>query len=330
MLFVSPDMEGVSMNYVDIILLLVIALAVWGGWKKGFILGSINLLVWIGSLLAGFFFYQYLGNFLKTSFPSLGVWTLPLAFLSVIIFSRIVLGLVFNFILKRTPQETHAHGINRFFGIIPGIVNGVIYATILAALLLSVPLMNPISAKTKESFLADRLALNIGWLDDQLAPIFDEAVRKSLSRTTIEPKSDETVSLNFSVKDARPRSDLEMEMLRLVNEERIKRGLKALKFDPQLVPVARAHSQDMFARSYFSHYTPEGKDPFDRMKSAGIKYYTAGENLALGPTLKICHEGLMNSPGHRANILNPSYGRMGIGILDGGSYGLMISQEFRN
>jgi uncharacterized protein YkwD len=66
------------------------------------------------------------------------------------------------------------------------------------------------------------------------------------------------------------------------------------------------------------------------MRSANVKFLTAGENLALGRTLKICHEGLMNSPGHRANILNPSFGRLGIGIMDGGIYGLMISQEFRN
>ena len=68
------------MNYVDIFLLLVMVLAVWAGWKRGFIIGSINLIVWIGSLLAGFFFYQYAGNFLKQVFPRLGEWTLPLAF----------------------------------------------------------------------------------------------------------------------------------------------------------------------------------------------------------------------------------------------------------
>lgn len=322
--------EGGFMNYVDIILLMVIALAVWGGWKKGFILGSINLVVWIGSLLAGFFFYQHLGNLLNAWFPNLGVWTWPLSFLVIIIFSRIILGLIFNSLLRRTPDNAHTHGANRFFGLIPGFVNGVIYATIIAAVLLSIPLMNQLSSKTRESVLADQLAVNIGWLDNQLAPIFDDAVKKTLSRTSGNPKSDETVELYFSVKNAKPRADLELKMLELVNQERTSRGLKALKFDEQLVPVARAHSQDMFARSYFSHYTPEGKDPFDRMKAAGIKYYSAGENLALGPTLKICHDGLMKSPGHRANILNPSYGRLGIGILDGGSYGFMISQEFRN
>lgn len=260
----------------------------------------------------------------------MGVWTLPIAFFSVIVLSRIFLGFIFNTILHKTPQQAHAHGVNRALGILPGFINGVIYTTIIAALLLTVPLMYGITEKAKESALTKRLAVSVGWLDDKLSPIFDEAVNRSLSGTTVKPESDETVTLNFKVADAKARPDLEMKMLDLVNQERTKRGLKPVKWDPELVPVARAHSQDMFARGYFSHYSPEGKDPFDRMKKAGIKYFSAGENLALGPTLKICHEGLMNSPGHRANILNPSYGRLGIGILDGGAYGLMISQEFRN
>jgi uncharacterized protein YkwD len=146
----------------------------------------------------------------------------------------------------------------------------------------------------------------------------------------VEPESEESVDLNFTVSNSTPRPDLEAQMLVLVNQERTSRGLKLLVADPQLVPVARLHSQDMFRRGYFSHYTPEGKDPFERMKVYGIQYMAAGENLALGQTLRICHEGLMKSPGHRANILNPAYGRLGIGIMDGGAYGIMISQEFRN
>jgi uncharacterized protein YkwD len=84
----------------------------------------------------------------------------------------------------------------------------------------------------------------------------------------------------------------------------------------------------MFKRGYFAHVTPEGVDPFQRMDAAGIHYVTAGENLALAPTLDIAHDGLMNSPGHRANILNPAYRKVGIGVLDGGVYGEMFVQEF--
>ena len=329
-LIVQKLLKRICMNYVDVLLLIVIALAIWAGWKKGFILGTVNLLVWTGSLLSGFLLYQQMGGLLRNLIPGLGVWALPLGFFSVILITRILLAVLFNSFLHRTPAETHSHGINRFFGMIPGVVNGLIYATILVAILLSIPLMNQFSKQAKESRLVNSLAVNIGWIDDKLSPIFDDAIKQTLTSRTVQPETDETVKLNFKVSDAVPRPDLEAKMLVLVNEERTKRGLKPLVADPELVPVARAHSGDMFTRGYFSHYSPEGKDPFDRMKQAKIKYYSAGENLALGQTLKICHDGLMNSPGHRANILNPTYGRLGVGILDGGAYGLMISQEFRN
>jgi uncharacterized protein YkwD len=119
-------------------------------------------------------------------------------------------------------------------------------------------------------------------------------------------------------------------MLSWVNAERIKAGLNTLKADPELTAVGREHSVDMFQQGYFSHVSPGGKGPFDRMRNDGVQFTNAGENIALAPTLDIAHNGLMHSPGHRANILRPEFGRLGIGIVDGGKYGLMISQEFRN
>jgi uncharacterized protein YkwD len=76
--------------------------------------------------------------------------------------------------------------------------------------------------------------------------------------------------------------------------------------------------------------SPEGKDLGNRLQQARVRYLSAGENLALAPTLHSAHTGLMRSPGHRANILRPQFGRLGIGILDAGSHGLMVTQAFRN
>ena len=141
---------------------------------------------------------------------------------------------------------------------------------------------------------------------------------------------DERVELGFKVESVRARPDLEAQMLELVNAERAAAGLGPVAPDPELTEVARAHSADMFARGYFAHVSPDGLDPFDRMKRAGVTFRTAGENLALAPTVRIAHTGLMNSPGHRANILRPPFGRVGIGIMDGGRRGLMVTQNFRN
>lgn len=119
-------------------------------------------------------------------------------------------------------------------------------------------------------------------------------------------------------------------MLDLLNAERRAAGLAPLQPDPEATLLSRAHSQDMLSRRYFSHVTPQGRDPFERMQDAGLRFRAAGENLALAPSVERAHQGLMQSPGHRANILRPSFGRVGIGILDAGPNGLMVTQTFRN
>ena len=318
------------MNIIDALLVLTVALTMWAGWAKGFVSGIAGLAIWIGSLMAGFFFYQETGNLLQKAFPLLRVWSMPLAFLLNVFLARLLLSFALNCFIRHIPQETHLSMPNHLLGLLPGAVTGGIYATILAALLLNAPFSNEMLNKARESRIANKLGIQVAWLDEKFSPIFGEAAKETAKRIVVKPESGETVDLHYTVKTTRARPDLEAQMFVLVNEERTKRGLKPVVYDAALTPVARAHSTDMFARGYFSHYTPEKKDPFDRMDKAGVKFKTAGENLALGRTLKICHEGLMNSPGHKANILNPAFGRLGIGIMDGGIYGLMISQEFRN
>lgn len=319
------------MNLIDVLLLLIVALAMWAGWAKGFLLGITDLVIWLGSLLIGFLFYQNVAEGLHKLIPALGVWLFPIGFLLTVVLSRIILSLIFNPFIRRTDPDAHQSTANRALGVIPGLITGSVYAAIVAALLLSVPMWNGLAKEARESKIANQLGVQVAWLDEKFSPIFGEAAKETVNRLTVKPsESDETVDLHYTVKDPTVRPDLEAQMLQLVNQERTKRGLHPVVADPQLSVVARAHSTDMFARGYFSHYTPEKADPFDRMKKANVKFLAAGENLALGRTLKICHEGLMNSPGHRANILNPSFGRLGIGIMDGGIYGLMISQEFRN
>ena len=64
------------------------------------------------------------------------------------------------------------------------------------------------------------------------------------------------------------------------------------------------------------------------VRAAGARFAIIGENLALAPTTELAHRGLMDSPGHRANILSPQYGRVGIGVAEGGLHGKMFAQEF--
>ena len=121
---------------------------------------------------------------------------------------------------------------------------------------------------------------------------------------------------------------LEQEMLNLVNQERIFRGIPPLSPDMALVKAARLKSQDLIDNHYFDHQSPRYGSPADLLLSQGIRFSYAGENLAKVGTLERGHTGLMNSPGHRENILRPEFGKIGIGIIDRGRLGLMITQEF--
>lgn len=113
----------------------------------------------------------------------------------------------------------------------------------------------------------------------------------------------------------------ENEVIRLINEIRVQNGLKELKGDWELSRVARYKSQDMKDNNYFSHTSPVYGSPFQMIKNFGISYRSAGENIARGQsTPQAVVNAWMNSSGHRANILNASYTKIGVGYVGSGRY----------
>lgn len=126
--------------------------------------------------------------------------------------------------------------------------------------------------------------------------------------------------LNIPLTDSSVLS-FEKEVVRLVNVERQKNGLRSLTYDWELSRVARIKSQDMKDRNYFSHTSPTYGSPFQMMKSFGISYRSAGENIARGQaTPQAVVKAWMNSAGHRANILNSSFTHIGVGYVENGKY----------
>lgn len=115
--------------------------------------------------------------------------------------------------------------------------------------------------------------------------------------------------------------NFESEVVRLVNEIRVKNGLNKLTEDWELSRVARYKSQDMKDNNYFSHTSPVYGSPFEMMKNFGISYRSAAENIAKGQsTPQAVVNAWMNSSGHRANILNASYTHIGVGYVKSGNY----------
>jgi uncharacterized YkwD family protein/spore coat assembly protein SafA len=139
----------------------------------------------------------------------------------------------------------------------------------------------------------------------------------------IYPNQKLTIPLNNDVKT------IENQVIALTNQERAKNGLPALKADWELSRVARYKSADMRDKRYFSHTSPTYGSPFTMMKNFGITYRTAAENIAQGQrTAAEVVKAWMNSPGHRANILNKSMTHIGVGYAKGGSGGHYWTQMF--
>lgn len=107
----------------------------------------------------------------------------------------------------------------------------------------------------------------------------------------------------------------ELQNFDLVNAERKQHQLSTLKYSKQNSETARKHSKDMAKNHYFDHTNLKGQSPFDRLKKDGITFNSAGENLAYGQVSSIyAHQGLMNSIGHRKNILNDTFKILGVGV----------------
>ncbi|MFE7754561.1 sigma-70 family RNA polymerase sigma factor [Streptomyces sp. NPDC057429] len=128
---------------------------------------------------------------------------------------------------------------------------------------------------------------------------------------------------------ARPASDsVAEEVMNLVNAERAREGCGAVGTDERLATAASRHSADMVERDYFSHTSPDGTDPGARITSAGYRWSTYGENIAKGQTTAAAvMEAWMNSPGHKANILNCAFKEIGVGRQES-SGGPVWTQNF--
>ncbi len=157
--------------------------------------------------------------------------------------------------------------------------------------------------------------------------ILDDGRVGAISPHDVTPivKEIDSPMLPNNIKDLTPN---ESEMLRLLNAERSKVGLKPLMIDLQITEIARYKAQDMIDNDYFSHYSPSYGSPFEMLHNYGIKYIYAGENLAGNDSVESAHESLMESEGHKENILNPEFTHVGIGVKEGSKYGKIFTQIF--
>ncbi len=242
---------------------------------------------------------------------------------------KLIEGLIVDYVYKiKLKKLTILKVLNNFVGIIFSIVSGLIFIMFLLTLIAALPVSPFLKNSVTTSEIGGTLLSKSAGFEKTIDGVFGGAAHETLNFLTVEPKSNSIVSLGFTYKKGTIDTASEGQMLTMLNSERARVGAGALVMDANLQVVARAHARDMLERGYFSHYTPEGLSPFDRMAAAHISYTYAGENLAFSPNVTLAMQGLMNSPGHRENILNPHFGKVGVGVIDAGFYGQMFVQEF--
>lgn len=317
------------MNAVDIGILVVVGLFAVGGLRRGFLLGLVDLVAFGLSIVVA-------ARLSGSVAEPLVAWGVPdelaagAGFVIAAVVSLAVIGLAARVLLAplgALGAGTPLGWANSVLGLLPGAARGLAAAALMVLLVQALP---------PELGLSDPLA------DSRLAtPIADtgrEALDAGLAWAGIDPRAlgipyqtpvPGSIDLSFSGITALERDpDAEQILLDLMNQERASAGLSPLQPDTALADVGGRHGREMFALGYFSHTSPTFGSPADRLAAGGLEYPLSGENIALAPTAELAHEGLMNSPAHRANILNPAFTRVGIAALRSTDHGLMVTQEF--
>lgn len=324
------------MNWVDFCIFLILFYFAYRGFAIGFVGSLLNLLSSIIAVLLAVRFYPQAGEFFINSLGANKFAGPVLGFFFVLIVSELVFSFIFSFlyrfIIKLFLWLKPLYWADKIAGIFPQLFMGILLLTAAIIVMLRLPFNTDLKNAVLASYWGKNVVPQAAILEPQMRQILGVIPQETLLYLIPKtPSSEESIKMSFpdaANLELKEDPQSEQDMLVMVNKERQVEGLKVLVWDPTIVPVARAHSMDMFRRSYFSHINPDGKSPFDRMTEGKIAYTVAGENLAYAPTVEIAHKGLMNSPGHRANILRAEFGRIGIGVIDGGIYGKMFTQNF--
>lgn len=319
-------------NWIDWVIIGILLYYGYQGWIAGFADLGFTFVTFFLSLWLAIKFHTPVGDFFSEKFGIAPMWTTVLGYILVAFVAEIILSEVAALVIDKIPKKVLSSKINKWFGIVISLFNGLVIISFVLLVILALPLRGTIRDDIKKSAIGNFLATNTEKYGGPIKSTIEQAKEAAIKFRTIEPGSKERVALDVAptAKDLEVDDPSEREMLALINEARVSGGLRPLTVDVRTVTVARAHSRDMFLRRYFSHVNPEGEDGGDRLDKAGIQYTVAGENLAYSPDVETAHQGLMNSPGHRRNILEPSFGHIGIGIIRTERYGMMVTQDFTN
>jgi len=315
-------------NWVDLVAIVILIYFISEAWRLGFWILISDFLGFLLSLFVALAGYSFVGSVLETNFALPHSVANALGFFVAAGISESLFSFLFVKFVKKIPYRFWKSPWNNLAGIFPALGQGLILISFLVTLIVSLPISPLLKKDVSGSRIGGYLIQKTSGIEAKLNEVFGGLAEDSLTYLTVRQGSQELIPINYEIGELTEDSASEREMLNMINTERKKYGVPSLVLRVEVTPVARAHAKDMWERQYFSHYSPEGIDVGERLTVAGIGYQIAGENLALAPTLQTAHAGLMNSQGHRENILDPDFKRVGVGVIDNGIYGKMFVQVF--
>ncbi|AKM82040.1 TPA: hypothetical protein DD449_02715 [Candidatus Berkelbacteria bacterium] len=313
-------------NWIDFIIITVFVIYVWDGYRRGFL-----RLAWefAGLLFAFAFalkFYPNLEQLLKDIHFS-DSYTRPVSFLTIWFLSQMFFYIIGKYLSYYTPSKLKESAPNHYFGLFPAALKGIVFIAVLLILFMIMPIWGGLKSTISKSLIGGYLIHQTARIEAQVETVF-AGVNGTVGYLTSNPVLDQTSKLDFTTTDTAIDGDSEKQMFAMVNLERAKEGLVPLAEDILIRNVARVKSRDMLIRGYFAHESPTGEVLLDRLNNAHVEYIAAAENIALAPTIDLAQIGLMNSPKHKANILDPSFTKMGVGVIETKDHGIMVTQIF--
>lgn len=319
---------------IDFVLGLYFAGLAVRGWLRGFVREGMDLLGLILGIALAFRFSGAAGGWIS------GIFDLTAEL------GRVIGGIIV-FVLVGLAMTVAAHYLHKVFSR-PGLALAnrlfgsglaVAWALFLSMLILSVLVLLPLPASVDERIEESRVAGALTDPDAVPQQVFQfvagdrvlEALlnlQRTVGREKVIVDPGETVAIPAADPDElHVDEQAATDIFDLLNKARIENGLDPLAWSGALAAVGEGHAREMYVQGYFSHTSPTTGTVADRTRAAGIPFLVVGENLALAATPGTVHEGLMDSPDHRANILSTAYSRVGIGVVRG-PLGLMVAEVF--
>lgn len=322
---------GPMMAGLDIALMVVTAAVLTRGIIRGALRESLDLLVLIISAFAAF---RFSGAAASVIASWSGASSLPARFMAggLIFIAGVILGSYAASLVAR--RFVYAPSV---WSRVLGGLFSLVWLSVLATLMLLVAVALPLS-ESADSVLAGSRAVTS--LTEPGSPTYDIVVAfdqervleamvnldRAIGAGRVVIDGEQRVAIAVS-SDIEATSDAARAIFDLLNLARVDAGAEPLAWSDALAEVAEAHAFEMYTAGYFSHVSPDTGTVAERLQTARIPYVVVGENLALAPTVENVHEGLLASPGHRVNMLESRFRRVGIGAYRG-PLGLMVVEVF--